>query len=104
MVDVTFSKHPGYNTYDVLSQFEEIYTKHKDSEFFKQFHDSIEYMFIRTAFFTFLYYMYRNTYKENKKAFKISVEKAANSVEKYAPNWRKNIYLNEKDTMDSPYI
>ena len=61
-------------------------------------------MFIRTALFTFLYYMYTNFYEANRKAFKISVERAIDALEKNIPNWRKNKYLVADDTMDNKLI
>ena len=104
LVDVHYAKHPGYNTYDVLTQFQKIYKHAKKTEFYKQFKDSIEYMYIRTALFTFLYYMYTNLYETNRKAFKISVERAVESLTKSIPNWKKNKYLLADDTMDNKYV
>ena len=104
LVDVHYAKHPGYNTYDVLTQFQKIYKDGKKTEFYKQFKDSIEYMVIRTTLFTFLYYMYVNLYETNRKAFKISVDNAITALEKHIPNWRKNKYLLAEDTMDNKFI
>ena len=104
LVDVHYAKHPGYNTYDVLTQFQKIYQDGKNTPFYKQFKDSIEYMVIRTALFTFLYYMYINLYETNRKAFKISIDRATSALEKHIPNWKKNKYLLADDTMDNKFI
>ena len=104
LITMYFNKHPGYNIYDVLTQFKKIYSECKDSPFFIQFKDSIEYMFIRTTLFTFIHYMYINLYKTNKKAFELSIEKAIEYIDRYAPNWKQNKYLNSKETLDRPAI
>ena len=104
LVDVHYAKHPGYNTYDVLTQFVKIYNEGKSTPFYKQFRDSIEYMFIRTALFTFLYYMYTNIYETNKKAFKLSIDRAIDALEKNVPNWKKNKYLLAQETLDNKFI
>ncbi len=76
---------------DIHFVMESILKYYKEENFFEDYKNELEYMYVRYMYAT---YLKRLSKSKDKKRFKEGVEFAISEVNKNFPNYKKNIYLN----------
>jgi len=82
--------------YDLIDNLNGLIKYYKDNGFYDEYHDELEYAYVRYSYATFIK---RLSKMKNKKEFNKGVKEVIRNVHEYFPNYKKNKYLTGKKGM-----